>query len=318
MSKMKSNACIIFDIDGVLIDTTKSYNKTITETVEYLVKHIDPTNENARRVASEELIFNFRKSGMFNNDIDTCYAFILGIMCGPPKFSELYFFVENIAKKETAGGIASVENYLSHYSESRLKKIKRLLNYPGDIHGSLLPRIFDEFFYGPHLFKRQHSTSPKYYFSKPLIENDQMLVTNSTMKKVSNIFDKKIGIVSGRSKLAAEYSMKSLFKFFDITASFYLDDEKREMRKPNPLALVKSIKSFGVDNALYVGDSTEDLLMVQNARKVSDINIELIGICAPNTRSDQVRSLFNNNGVSLIVKEVNELPNILNKVMNQF
>jgi hypothetical protein len=28
--------------------------------------------------------------------------------------------------------------------------------------------------------------------------------------------------------------------------------------------------------------------------------------------------LFNNNGTSVIVREVNELPNILNKVMTQF
>jgi phosphoglycolate phosphatase-like HAD superfamily hydrolase len=138
------------------------------------------------------------------------------------------------------------------------------------------------------------------------------------MKKISNIFEKRLGIVSGRSKTAAKYSMKSIFNFFDTNGSIYLEDEKREMGKPNPSALIKCVKSFGVRKAYYIGDSAEDLFMVQKARKVSNIHIELIGICASNARSNQVRNLFNNNGTSVIAREVNELPNILNKVMTQF
>ena len=132
------------------------------------------------------------------------------------------------------------------------------------------------------------------------------------------MFDMRTGIVSGRSRIAAEYSLKSVFKFFDIKGSVYLEDEKREMGKPNPSALIKSVKSFGVSNAFYVGDSAEDLFMVQRARKISNLDIKLIGVCASNARSNQIRSLFTSNGTSLIVKNINELPNILNKVKTQF
>ena len=315
---MNSKKCIIFDIDGVLIDTRKSYNKTIKKTVEYLVQYIDPTIDYVRTLVSDRLIFNFRKSGMFNNDIDTSYAFILSILCGPSKISDLHFFIENITNNATINGIVSVENSLQSYSKGRLSEIKKLLNYPGDIESSILTRVFDEYFYGPHLFKKHHNAIPKYYFDKPLIQNDTLLVRHSTMKKISNIFDKRVGIVSGRSKTAAKYSMKSIFNFFDTNGSIYLEDEKREMGKPNPSALIKCVKSFGVRNAYYVGDSAEDLFMVQKARRVSNIHVELIGICASNARSNQVRNLFNNNGTSVIVREVNELPNILNKVMTQF
>jgi HAD superfamily phosphatase len=315
---MKSNACIIFDIDGVLLDTRKSYNKTIKKTVEYLVKYINPTIGNVSKLVSDELIFNFRKSGMFNNDTDTSYALLLSILCGPSKISDLHIFIENISNNATLNGISSVENYLQGYSESRLKELKKLLNYPGGIHRSILTRVFDENFYGSYLFKKQHNINSKYYFGKPLIENDALLVSHSTMKKISNFFNKRIGIVSGRSRIAAEYSMKSLIKFFDNNGSIYLEDQERVMGKPDPSGLIKCVKSFGVNNAFYVGDSVEDLLMVQRARKVSNIHIELIGICASNARSKQVRNFFNSNGISLIVRDVNELPNILNKVMAQF
>ncbi|HEY7227225.1 MAG TPA: HAD family hydrolase [Nitrososphaeraceae archaeon] len=315
---MNSNACIIFDIDGVLIDTRKSYNEAIKKTVQYVVSYINPTIMGVKALVSDEMIFNFRKSGMFNTDTDTSYALILSILCGPSKISDMHFFLDNITNNATINGINSVEDYLKKQYKYPLNEIKKILNYPGNIHSSILTRIFDEYFYGPNLFKKQHNTIPKYYFDRPLIENDTLLVRHSTMKKLSNLFNKKVGIVSGRSKTAAMYSMKSIFKFFDANGSVFLEDEKRDMGKPNPGALVKCIKSFGVRNAFYVGDSAEDLFMVQRARKVSNIQIELIGICDPNARSNRIRDLFNNNGTSLIVRDVNELPNILNKVMTQF
>lgn len=313
---MNSDTCLIFDIDGVLIDTRKSYNKTIKKTVEYLVKYIDPAIGNVTTLVNDEMILNFRRSGMFNNDTDTSYAFLLSILCGPPKVSDLRFFIEHITNNATANGIVSVENYLQNFSKDRLNEIKKLLNYPGDIDSSILTRVFDEYFYGPHLFKKQHNAISKYYLDKPLIENDKLIVSRMTMKKISNFFGKRVGIVSGRSKTAAKYSLKSMFKFFDAKGSIYLEDEEREMGKPNPSALIKCVKSFGVRNAFYVGDSIEDLFMVQRARKVSNIHIKLIGICASNARSNRLRTLFNNNG-TLIVSDVNELPNILNKVMKQ-
>lgn len=315
---MNSNACIIFDIDGTLIDTRESYNKSIKKTVQFLVKYIDISKENLGKIVSDELIFKFRKSGMFNNDIDTSYALVLSILCGPPKKSDLLFFIENIAQNASSKGIKSVENYLKDYSESRLKQIKKLLKYPGDVNTSIIARIFDEYFYGPQLFKKQHGTNSKYYSGRPLIENDILLAKNSTLKKISNMFDMRTGIVSGRSRIAAEYSLKSVFEFFDMKGSVYLEDEKREMGKPNPSSLIKSVKSFGVSNAFYVGDSAEDLFMVQRARKISNLDIKLIGVCASNARSNQIRSLFVSNGTSLIVKNINELPNILNKVKTQF
>ncbi|HEY6949884.1 MAG TPA: HAD-IA family hydrolase, partial [Nitrososphaeraceae archaeon] len=113
-------------------------------------------------------------------------------------------------------------------------------------------------------------------------------------------------------------SMKSIFKFFDATGSVFLEDERRDMSKPNPAALVKCVKSFGVKNAFYVGDSAEDLIMVQRARKVSKIQIKLIGICDPNARLNKIKDLFNNSGTSFTIKDVNELPNILNKVTTHF
>src|ERR1044071_329412 len=291
---MNQDTCIVFDIDGVLIDTRKSYNESIKQTAQYLVKHVNPNIGNVESVVTDDMIFNFRKSGMFNNDTDTTNA--------------------------TTNGIKSVEKFVLDYSNDKDKTIEtmRILNYPGAIQSSIVARVFDEYFYGPYLFKKQHNSDPQYYFGAPLIENDVLLVDDLTIKKISVLFDKRVGIVSGRSKVAANYSLKRLYEYFDADASIFLEDEKREMGKPNPLALIKSITKMGVSNAFYVGDSAEDMFMVFKAREKSHLDIQLIGICPSNSRANQIRKLFKENGTSLIAHDVNELPNILNKVKTQF
>jgi phosphoglycolate phosphatase-like HAD superfamily hydrolase len=317
---MNQDTCIVFDIDGVLIDTRKSYNESIKQTVQYLVKHVNPNIGNVESVVTDDMIFNFRKSGMFNNDTDTTYAFILSIVCGPPKISDLNIFLEKITANATTNGIKSVEKFVLDYSNDKDKTIEtmRILNYPGAIQSSIVARVFDEYFYGPYLFKKQHNSEPRYYFGSPLIENDVLLVNDLTIKRISDHFDKRVGIVSGRSKVAANYSLKRLYEYFDTDASIFLEDEKREMAKPNPFALIKSITKMGVSNAFYVGDSAEDMFMVFKAREESPLDVQLIGICPSNSRANQIRKLFKENGTSLIAHDVNELPNILNKVKTQF
>jgi len=95
---MNQDACIVFDIDGVLIDTRKSYNESIKQTVQYMVKRNNPTIDNVESLVTDDMIFNFRKSGMFNNDADTSYAFILHRMWTVKNFRFTYFSGENHRK----------------------------------------------------------------------------------------------------------------------------------------------------------------------------------------------------------------------------
>src|SRR5215216_5943330 len=75
--------CVLFDIDGVLVDIRKSYNAAIKETVEYVLKFI--TGSSFRTLVTDQIILKFRQSGGFNNDTDTSYAIILAILANPPK-----------------------------------------------------------------------------------------------------------------------------------------------------------------------------------------------------------------------------------------
>ena len=84
---MVSNECILFDIDGVLLYTRSSYNKSIKETVKHVTSIIYPSLQNVIALVTDDLIFKFRQSGKFNNDVDTTYALLLSILCAPDPHS---------------------------------------------------------------------------------------------------------------------------------------------------------------------------------------------------------------------------------------
>lgn len=303
--------CILFDIDGVLVDIRKSYNAAIKETVKYVLKFI--TGNSFRTLVTDQIILKFRHSGGFNNDIDTSYAIILAILANPPKtISQGRKFLAKVAESCDESGYISVEKFLAIYD---IDKWKKILGYPAPVKESMLARVFDEIFYGPELFRKQDHLEPKYCIvDTPLINNDKLAVSAKTMNKLNKMFDGNLALVSGRSRLAAEYSLQPIMKHFNYDACVFLEDKKREYAKPNPHAIKHAMKVMGAKTAIYVGDSAEDLLMARRAEKETSAEIAFVGVYGNSSEPDEVIDKFKQEGVEAIIRSVNQLPNIINKV----
>jgi HAD superfamily phosphatase len=303
--------CILFDIDGVLVDIRKSYNAAIKETVGYMLKFI--TGSSFRTLVTDQIILKFRQSGGFNNDMDTSYAITLAILANPPNnISQGRKFLAKVAENSDESGYISVEKFLAIYD---IEKWKKMLNYPAPVEDSMLAQVFDEIFYGPDLFRKQDHLEPKYWTTgRPLIKNDRLAVSAKTMKKLHKMFKGNLAIVSGRSRLAAEYSLQPIIKYFNSDACIFLEDKKREYAKPNPYAVKHTMKVLGARTAVYVGDSTEDLLMARRAEKETGAKIAFVGIYGNNSEPDKAIDKFKQERVEAIIRSVNQLPNIINKV----
>ena len=303
--------CVLFDIDGVLVDIRKSYNTAIKETVEYMLKFI--TGSSFQRLVTDQIILKFRQSGGFNNDTDTSYAITLATLANPPKnISEGRKFLASVAESADESGRISVEKFLAIYD---IDKWKKVLTYPAPVKDSMLARVFNEIFYGPDLFRKQDHLEPKYWtIGRPLIKNDKLAVSVKTMKKLNKMFKDNLAIVSGRSWLAAEYSLKPIIKYFNSDACVFLEDKKREYAKPNPYAVKHAMKVMSSRTAIYVGDSVEDLLMARRAEKETGAKIAFVGIYGNSSEPGKTIYKFKQEGVEVILRSVNQLPNIINKV----
>jgi phosphoglycolate phosphatase-like HAD superfamily hydrolase len=325
--------CIIFDIDGVLIDVTKSYNETIKNTIQFVVGSIIK-RDNLKDLVTDKIILKFRQTGGFNNDIDTSYAISLALLSYPElENSNLENFLIEVAEHADETGIDSVEKYIkklisnkttsSNHSIS-IHKILHHLNYPGNIGDSIISTVFDEFFYGQELFLKRYGIKPKYYFGKPFIENDRIVITDNTIRKIKERFNGKIAMVSGRSKIAAAYALDNKFYLLnEKNNSVFLEDEDRKYAKPNPYGLNKVINKINTRNdILYCGDSVEDLIMARRAEEElnkknlnkTKTNIVFCGIYGCSSNPHELINDFMEKKVDIIIKSINNLPHILNKV----
>jgi HAD superfamily phosphatase len=302
-------------VDGVLIDTRFSYNLAIKKTV----KHVLGILNGAKTIhsISDSILMKMRLTGGFNNDTDTTYALILTSLVSQITSTKgLESLLFDATNNIDARGIISVERYLSTlYPRATVESIKHRLGYPGPVGKSIVTTVFDEVFYGTELFKQRYGIYPKYYFGDGLIDNEKVVITKGTTRFLLNRFNKSIGVVSGRSKLAFEYSLQRILSTFNKEACIFLEDEPRKNAKPNPYGIRKAMKRMLIKHAIYVGDSVEDIIMVGKAKEEMGLDVEFIGVYGSSATPMETRKALKQNGAEFVLMSVNKLPNILNKVM---
>ena len=297
---------IIFDCDGVLIDITKSYDLTIDKTVKYVLEHFSQII-NCIEINSK-IIDGFKSSGGFNDEVDLTYVAILSLVTAKKLNKSQHEFIFDVISNADSSGILSVEKYLEKFVD--ISDIKNKLLYPGTHHNNPLYQIFDQIFYGPELYSKLFKH--KSHFSEPgLIENDIVIVNNLLVEKLQKKFSSKLSIVSGRGKESIRYSLKSLLDKFDLKNSAFLEDEPRELAKPNPESLIRSINGMNCNHCIYVGDSMEDFIMAKKATE-QGCKTTFCGIIGTSKNPQDKLELFQHNGAKLVLESINLLPKILN------
>jgi HAD superfamily hydrolase (TIGR01549 family) len=205
-------------------------------------------------------------------------------------------------------GIVSAEKYIEKLTE--IDDIKNKLSYPGTHHDNPLYKIFDQLFYGPELYEKLFKNKSQFVESG-LIENDEVIVNDLLILKLETKFNSKISIVTGRGKESVRYSLKNLLEQFDTKNSAFLEDEPREMAKPNPASLIQAIKGMKSNSVVYVGDSMEDLIMAKEASE-QGYQATFCGIIGTSKDPQKKLKLFEKNGAMLVIESINLLPKVLN------
>ena len=297
---------IIFDCDGVLIDITKSYDLAIIKTTQYVLENYSKITNSIN--VDFKIIDGFKSTGGFNDEVDLAYAAILSLVAAKKLQKDPTEFIFDVIKNSDSNGIVTVEKYLQNQTD--ISEIKNQLSYPGTHHDNPLYQIFDQLFYGSELYKKLFDKDSK--FSEPgLIEQDDVILNNSLLELLEKKFNSKIAMVTGRGKESVSYSLKELLPRFDSKNSAFLEDESRDLAKPNPKPLLDSIKGMNGTSTLYVGDSMEDLIM---AKRVTDMGNKTIfcGIIGTSKNPQEKLELFEKNEAVLVLESIHLLPKVLN------
>ncbi len=301
----KSNA-IIFDCDGVLIDITKSYDLTIIKTTKYVLENFSDINDSIK--IDSKIIDGFKSTGGFNDEVDLTYASIISIIAAKKLQRDEREFIFEVIKNCDTSGITSAEKYIEKLTE--IDEIKNKLSYPGSHYDNPLYKIFDQIFYGPELYEKLFKIKSD-FSENGLIEQDIVIVSESLISKLKTKFNSNISIVTGRGKESVKHSLKDTLKQFDLDNSMFLEDESRNMAKPNPLSLISSIKGMGSNNSIFIGDSMEDLIMSKKATE-QGYKTTFCGIIGTSKNPQKKLELFEKNGALMVLESINLLPKVLN------
>ena len=297
---------IIFDCDGVLIDITKSYDLTIEKTVKYVLENFSQITDSIK--INSKIIDGFKSSGGFNDEVDLTYASILSLVAAKKLNKDQHEFIFDVISNIDSSGITSVEKYIENLVD--ISDIKNKLSYPGTHKNNPLYKIFDQIFYGPELYLKLFKQQSQFSESG-LIENDIVILDQSLIKILNTKFTSKPSIVSGRGKESIRYSLGHLLDKFDLNNSAFLEDESRELAKPNPESLIRSINGMKCNCCIYVGDSMEDFIMAKEATK-QGYDAIFCGIIGTSKNPQEKLKLFQNNDVKLVLESIHLLPKVLN------
>ncbi len=222
-------------------------------------------------------------------------------------------------------GIDSIKRELSSLNPTLLKIIDKFLMYPGEVCESPLTTIFEELFCGRELFKKVYNNKPEFWNGEGLINREKPITTRKTLNELKLLIGKNnFGVASGRPESLARHTLGNMMRSFKENALMFLEvveeAEKiaeKSLKKPHPYQLVMAsvgLKPF--KSLAYIGDSMEDLLMVEYAHQFG-YKFSFIGVYSCNDLSEEIVSDFKKRGANVVIPTVNELPLILNKIRSK-
>ena len=307
--KIQKFDSIIFDCDGVLVDIRNSYDNAINKTISAIMKEL--FDDEVVDVVTSKIHFGLKAVGGFNDEVAVVYAIVMTLVAS--KKSKIIFekLIIDVINNANESGINSIYNYFINQNID-LKEIKSKLDYENSRKVSYIHKTFNQLFYGPLLYEEIFNEKSQFSQSA-LIDLDDIVLDESLIMKLKNRFGTKISTVTGRGNFAFSYSMKNFLDNFDMKNSVFLEDRPLKLAKPNPKSLIESISGINSKCSLYIGDSMEDLMMVEKCKE-NGYDVSFCGIYGSSDEPELKYELFQKNNASFILESIQELPKALNLV----
>jgi phosphoglycolate phosphatase-like HAD superfamily hydrolase len=230
-----------------------------------------------------------------------------------------------LAEGADSSGLRSVDRLLREqwalpeWKKDALTRFQRFLAYPGAMGQSLVTTVFNELFYGADACRTAFGIEPRFTTGEGVVGQERPILSHTAARRLADLCSGRLGIVSGRRRRTAEQTLGDRLAFFHRPALVFLEDEydraePATIAKPHPYGLLKAAAAIGSSqDLLYVGDSAEDLLMVEQAR-LQGIRCAFCGVYRYGYDPAAKIRFFLAAGASLVIPSVNDLPEVLHAV----
>lgn len=166
---------IVFDVDGVLVDPSESYDRAVKYTAEEFLRRMG-----IQATVKLDQVRKLRVKGAFGDDFDVSEALVLGA-----QLSDLETFVETFPERENV-----------HWVRKRVSI---------QIDRDQLVRYFNTVYLGRYYPDRL-------FECEGLWKNEKPLVKSELLRQIESRF--QIGVVTGRNRLELELAEKIIGYYF--------------------------------------------------------------------------------------------------------
>ena len=241
---------VVFDVDGVLVDTDGSYTEAVLRTVQWLHPGAPVDRESIRL---------WRRSGDWNNDWDLCY----GLYCwlnGSPRLD-----AGSAARCTLAELAASAPALAFDYA---------------DVQG-----VFEEHYNGTDVAVARYGAIARLHNARPLALDEQVMLEPALLDELRAIGIAKFGVVTGRMR--ADWDQ--IAGRIPLPAGIPVATDE-DGRKPDPAPLAIVVAALGATGIVMVGDTLNDLRMTQAYSRVGTISAICVIRCDAEEREAYSRA----------------------------
>ncbi len=317
---------LLFDLDGTLIDVSGSYDFAVTQTVRlYCEKVAGLTVEGG--LATYRELAALRSAGGFNNDWDLATGLTIWALYKAGDrgtratidggvYRDLPSVIDRI--RAAGGGLAGL-------AECVAPTTMRQVEHDGStIETSRIVRIFQEVYLGEQ-FQSVYDVPNEYWDGPAARRRERPLVSGAVLAELGRLGAQ--GVVTGRPGLEAKLAVSMLSEWLSPTVVVSDDDlvdsdgrHRPDWRKPAGEPLRMALEQIdGADGkvAIYIGDLPDDVVAVQNARRLTGRRIYSIG-CAYGAADSPARAeLLRSVGADRVVLVPDELPAVVDRLLAQ-
>ena len=286
-SQLEMIDTVVFDVDGVLVDTDSSYTEAVLLTVQWLLVH-DAGIADDGPVVSRADIRAFKIAGGWNNDWDlstAMYRWLLAGVRSRPAATTTMLRQAAGSAAEAAG--LSLEE---HGSRARTHAPRSWEEIRG---------IFDEFYAGTAVAVARHGMRPRVHAARGLVETERVLLRRALIDELRALGVSRFGVVTGRGR--AEW--EAIADRVPLPPGTVVSTAEHG-QKPDPAPLRRVVDALGSRSALTVGDTMDDLHLVVNyTRLAGAVPCVPVVLCLP-----EDESVYRAAGGSVFVRSIDDLP----------
>jgi len=343
LDELAEAEAVIFDCDGVLIDSTKSYHLAdriatciILDKLYGVKPFLGEDFEDALR--------RIEVLGGFNNDWHKTALMIqaISIHLKPPKTirrdlgridvsgyvkrcevgesspEEVKTAIDwvRVRAGEMYGRYVDLKFFEKELEEEakklgRIEELNELREALGPLTGygsGLLTTLYDEIYLGEEGIREKYGSEPRYVSWRGLLDREVVLVQEEVLEELLRLLPRGIAMATGRGRWETEKVLGGLTGYFDLDVGVFSADDPMSYEKPSSKILLECSRRLGAGRIIYVGDSFEDLL---SARRASEEGLDalFVGVLTNPYSLD----LFIEQEADAIIDDVNVLPRILKK-----